>query len=90
MRFASTHNDGSEQTVSLEDYILRMKEGQKLSITLQRIVMLQRKIARTWNYSIKKGIEVLLLSDRIDEWMLSYLTEFDGKQLQSITKADLI
>ena len=67
LRFASTHNDSSEQTVSLEDYISRMKEGQKLSITLQRIVMLQRKIAHTWNYSIKKGIEVLLLSDRIDE-----------------------
>ncbi len=48
------HNDSSEQTVSLEDYISRMKRGKKLSITLQQIVMLQRKIVRTWNYSIKR------------------------------------
>ena len=89
LRFASTHNDGSEQTVSLEDYILRMKEGQKAIYYITADSYVAVKNSPHLELFNKKGIEVLLLSDRIDEWMLSYLTEFDGKQLQSITKADL-
>lgn len=89
LRFASTHNDGSEQTVSLEDYISRMKEGQKAIYYITADSYVAAKNSPHLELFNKKGIEVLLLSDRIDEWMLSYLTEFDGKQLQSITKADL-
>ena len=89
LRFASTHNDSSEQTVSLEDYITRMKEGQKAIYYITADSYVAAKNSPHLEFFNKKGIEVLLLSDRIDEWMLSYLTEFDGKQLQSITKADL-
>lgn len=89
LRFASTHNDGSEQTVSLEDYISRMKGGQKAIYYITADSYVAAKNSPHLELFNKKGIEVLLLSDRIDEWMLSYLTEFDGKPLQSITKADL-
>ena len=89
LRFASTHNDSSEQTVSLEDYISRMKEGQKAIYYITADSYVAAKNSPHLELFNKNGIEVLLLSDRIDEWMLSYLTEFDGKQLQSITKADL-
>ncbi|PRI35952.1 molecular chaperone HtpG [Haemophilus influenzae] len=89
LRFASTHNDSSEQTVSLEDYISRMKEGQKAIYYITADSYVAAKNSPHLELFNKKGIEVLLLSDRIDEWMLSYLTEFDGKQLQSVTKADL-
>ena len=89
LRFASTRNDSSEQTVSLEDYISRMKEGQKAIYYITADSYVAAKNSPHLELFNKKGIEVLLLSDRIDEWMLSYLTEFDGKPLQSITKADL-
>ena len=89
LRFASTHNDSSEQTVSLEDYISRMKERQKAIYYITADSYVAAKNSPHLELFNKKGIEVLLLSDRIDEWMLSYLTEFYGKPLQSITKADL-
>lgn len=89
LRFASTHNDSNEQTVSLEDYISRMKEGQKAIYYITADSYVAAKNSPHLELFNKKSIEVLLLSDRIDEWMLSYLTEFDGKPLQSITKADL-
>ena len=89
LRFASTHNDSSEQTVSLEDYAARMKEGQKAIYYITADSYVAAKNSPHLELFNKKGIEVLLLSDRIDEWMLSYLTEFDGKALQTITKADL-
>jgi len=89
LRFASTHNDSSEQTVSLEDYVSRMKEGQKAIYYITADSYVAAKNSPHLELFNKKGIEVLLLSDRIDEWMLSYLTEFDGKPLQTITKADL-
>ena len=89
LRFASTHNDGAEQTVSLEDYVSRMKEGQKAIYYITADSYVAAKNSPHLELFNKKGIEVLLLSDRIDEWMLSYLTEFDGKPLQSITKANL-
>ena len=89
LRFASTQNDSSEQTVSLEDYVARMKEGQKAIYYITADSYVAAKNSPHLELFNKKGIEVLLLSDRIDEWMLSYLTEFDGKALQTITKADL-
>ncbi|WIM82019.1 molecular chaperone HtpG [Gallibacterium anatis] len=89
LRFASTHNDSSEQTVSLTDYVARMKEGQKAIYYITTDSYTAAKNSPHLEIFNKKGIEVLLLSDRIDEWMLSYLTEFDGKPLQTITKSDL-
>ena len=89
LRFASTQNDSSEQTVSLEDYVARMKKGQKAIYYITADSYVAAKNSPHLELFNKKGIEVLLLSDRIDEWMLSYLTEFDGKALQTITKADL-
>ncbi|ARB74958.1 TPA: molecular chaperone HtpG [Pasteurella multocida] len=89
LRFASTHNDSSQQSVSLEDYVARMKEGQKAIYYITADTYVAAKNSPHLELFNKKGIEVLLLSDRIDEWMLSYLTEFDGKPLQTISKADL-
>lgn len=89
LRFASTHTDSSEQAVSLSDYLARMKEGQKAIYFLTADNYQTAKNSPHLELFNKKGIEVLLLSDRIDEWMLSYLTEFDSKPLQSITKSDL-
>ncbi|MDG6472173.1 molecular chaperone HtpG [Glaesserella parasuis] len=89
VRFASTHTDSSEQAVSLSDYIARMKEGQKAIYFLTADSYQAAKNSPHLELFNKKGIEVLLLSDRIDEWFISHLTEFDGKPLQSITKSDL-
>ncbi|WP_312311603.1 molecular chaperone HtpG [Atlantibacter sp.] len=88
LRFASTHTDSSEQTVSLEDYVARMKEGQEKIYYITADSYAAAKSSPHLELLRKKGIEVLLLSDRIDEWMMSYLTEFDGKKFQSIAKAD--
>lgn len=89
VRFASTHTDSSEQAVSLSDYIARMKEGQKAIYFLTADSYQAAKNSPHLELFNKKGIEVLLLSDRIDEWFISHLTKFDGKPLQSITKSDL-
>ncbi|PVX42972.1 molecular chaperone HtpG [Pasteurella langaaensis DSM 22999] len=88
-RFASTKTESSEQTLSLADYIARMQEGQKAIYYITADSYIAAKNSPHLEMFNKKDIEVLLLSDRIDEWMLSYLTEFDGKPLQSITKADI-
>ncbi|WP_439259752.1 molecular chaperone HtpG [Lonepinella sp. BR2930] len=88
-RFASSKNDSSEQNVSFDDYIARMKDGQKAIYYITADSYTAAKNSPHLELFNKKDIEVLLLSDRIDEWMLSYLTEFDGKPLQPITKADL-
>lgn len=88
-RFASTQTDSSEQTVSLADYVGRMKEGQKAIYLLTTDNYVVAKNSPHLELFNKKGIEVLLLSDRIDEWVVGHLTEFDGKPLQSITKSDL-
>lgn len=88
LRFASTHNDSSEQTVTLEDYISRMAEGQEKIYYITADSYAAAKNSPHLELFRKKGIEVLLLSDRIDEWMMSYLTEFDGKSFQSVSKAD--
>ncbi|WP_340613553.1 molecular chaperone HtpG [Xenorhabdus thailandensis] len=88
LRFATTHNDSSAQTVSLEDYVGRMAEGQEKIYYITADSYAAAKNSPHLELFRKKGIEVLLLSDRIDEWMMSYLTEFDGKSLQSVSKAD--
>ncbi|WP_439243311.1 molecular chaperone HtpG [Lonepinella sp. BR2474] len=88
-RFASSKHDSSEQNVSFDDYIARMKEGQKAIYYITADSYTAAKNSPHLELFNKKDIEVLLLSDRIDEWMLSYLTEFNGKPLQPITKADL-
>lgn len=88
LRFASTHNDSSAQTVSLEEYVSRMTEGQDKIYYITADSYAAAKSSPHLELFRKKGIEVLLLSDRIDEWMMSYLTEFDGKVFQSVSKAD--
>lgn len=88
LRFASTHNDSSAQTVSLEEYVGRMTEGQDKIYYITADSYAAAKSSPHLELFRKKGIEVLLLSDRIDEWMMSYLTEFDGKVFQSVSKAD--
>ncbi|QCT20183.1 molecular chaperone HtpG [Jejubacter calystegiae] len=88
LRFASTHTDSAAQTVSLEEYIGRMKEGQEKIYYITADSYAAAKSSPHLELLRKKGIEVLLLSDRIDEWMMSYLTEFDGKAFQSVSKAD--
>ncbi|MDP8051342.1 molecular chaperone HtpG [Pasteurella atlantica] len=89
LRFTSTHSDSSVQNISLADYIERMKEGQKAIYFLTADSYQAAKNSPHLELFNKKGIEVLLLSDRIDEWLISYLTEFQDKPLQSITKSDL-
>ncbi|ADM97420.1 molecular chaperone HtpG [Dickeya dadantii] len=88
LRFATTHNDSDEQSVSLDDYISRMVEGQDKIYYITADSYAAAKSSPHLELFRKKGIEVLLLSDRIDEWMMSYLTEFDGKSFQSVSKAD--
>ncbi len=88
LRFASTHTDSSAQTVSLEEYVSRMKEGQEKIYYITADSYAAAKSSPHLELLRKKGIEVLLLSDRIDEWMMSYLTEFDGKAFQSVSKTD--
>ena len=87
LRFASTQSD--EQTVSLEDYVARMQEGQDTIYFITAESLAAAKHSPHLEVFRKKGIEVLLLHDRIDEWLTSHLTEFDGKKLQSIAKGEL-
>ncbi|MGB2742530.1 MAG: molecular chaperone HtpG [Cognaticolwellia sp.] len=89
MRFASTVQDNSMQSVSLAQYIERMKEGQDKIYYVVADSFEAAKNSPHLEVFRKKGIEVLLMSDRIDEWLVSHLTEFDGKQLQSVTRGGL-
>ena len=82
------YTDSSAQTVSLEDYVSRMKEGQEKIYYITADSYAAAKSSPHLELLRKKGIEVLLLSDRIDEWMMNYLTEFDGKPFQSVSKVD--
>jgi molecular chaperone HtpG len=82
-RFASTHAD---EGVSLSDYLGRMKEGQEVIYYITADSLAAAKHSPQLEIFRKKGIEVLLLVDRVDEWMLSHLYEFEGKQLQSVAK----
>ena len=87
--FASTHADTPDETVSLKDYISRMKEGQEKIYYVTAETFNAAKNSPHLEVFRKKGIEVLLMSDRVDEWALSYLTEFDGKPLTSVAKGGL-
>jgi molecular chaperone HtpG len=89
IRFASTHNDTAEQRVSLADYIARMKEGQEKIYFVTADTFNAAKNSPHLEIFRKKGIEVLLLSDRVDEWVVGHLTEFDDKPLQSVAKGGL-
>ena len=89
LRFASTENDSSVQNVSLNDYIERMKEGQDKIYFVVADSYEAAKNSPHLEVFRKKGIEVLLLSDRIDEWLMSHLTDFAEKQLQSVTRGGL-
>jgi len=89
LRFASTLADTPDQTVSLADYIGRMKEGQDKIYYVTAETFNAARNSPHLEVFRKKGIEVLLLSDRVDEWVIGYLTEFDGKQLQSVAKGGL-
>ncbi|MFC7288362.1 molecular chaperone HtpG [Herminiimonas glaciei] len=89
LRFASTHNDSDAQTVSFADYIARMKEGQSKIYYATGESYNAAKNSPHLEIFRKKGIEVLLLTDRVDEWMLSFLEDFDGKELSSVAKGDL-
>ncbi|MFA5016723.1 MAG: molecular chaperone HtpG [Methylobacter sp.] len=89
LRFASTHADTDKQEVSLETYVSRMKEGQDKIYYVTADSFSAAKNSPHLEIFRKKGIEVILLSDRIDEWLVSNLDEFDGKHLQSVAKGDL-
>ena len=89
LRFASTNLDTEAQVVGFKDYITRMKEGQEAIYYITADSFAAAQHSPHLEIFRKKGIEVLLLSDRVDEWMLGGLTEFDGKKLQSIAKGDL-
>ncbi len=89
LRFASTNDDTPAETVSLADYVSRMKEGQEKIYYVTAETFTAAKNSPHLEIFRKKGIEVLLLSDRVDEWVTGYLTEFEGKQLQSVAKGGL-
>lgn len=89
IRFATTHDDNEKQTISLADYVSRMKPEQKSIYYVTAETFMAAKNSPHLEVFRKKGIEVLLLTDNVDEWLTSHLTEFDGKPFQSITKGDL-
>ncbi|KMQ74132.1 molecular chaperone HtpG [Marinobacter subterrani] len=89
LRFASTHTGESTQNVSLDDYIGRMRDGQKKIYCITADNFTAAKSSPHLEVFRKKGIEVLILSDRIDEWMMGYLSEYDSKQFQDVARGDL-
>ena len=89
LRFASTRADTSDETVSLADYVGRMKEGQDRIYYVTADTFNAARNSPHLEVFRRKGIEVLLLSDRVDEWVVTHVTEFDGKALVSVAKGDL-
>lgn len=89
LRFASTQGDDGEQVVGLADYLTRAKEGQDKIYYLTGETYAQVKNSPHLEVFRKKGIEVLLLTDRIDEWLMSYLNDFDGKSFVDVARGDL-
>ncbi|WP_375171915.1 molecular chaperone HtpG [Marinobacter sp.] len=89
LRFASTHTGERTQNVALDDYIGRMKDGQKKIYYITADNFMAAKSSPHLEVFRKKGIEVLILTDRIDEWMMGYLNEYDGKQFQDVARGDL-
>src|SRR5690606_6768494 len=89
LRFASTHTGEPVKNAALDDYIARMKEGQKKIYYITADSFMAAKSSPHLEVFRKKGIEVLILSDRIDEWMMGYLNEYDGKQFQDVARGEL-
>lgn len=89
LRFASSNNDSDVQNVSLDDYISRMKEGQDKIYYITAESYTAAKNSPHLEFFKKKGIEVILMFDRVDEWMMSYFNEFDDKKLVSVAKGEL-
>jgi molecular chaperone HtpG len=89
LRFASTHADSEEQNVGLADYVKRMKEGQEKIYYVTAESFSAARASPHLEVFRKKGVEVLLLSDRVDEWVVSHVTEFEGKALQSVARGRL-
>ena len=89
LRFSSTHTDKEKQNVGLTDYVSRMKEGQDKIYYVTADSFSAAKNSPHLEIFRKKGIEVILMADRVDEWLVSNLSEFDGKQLQSVAKGEL-
>ncbi len=89
LRFSSTHNDLPEQMISLDDYIKRMKPNQKKIYYITAESFNAAKSSPHLEIFRKNNIEVLLLSDRIDEWLVGHLSEYDSKPLQSVAKGDV-
>jgi len=89
LRFASTHDDASDETVSLGDYVARMKEGQDRIYYVTAETFNAAKNSPHLEVFRKKGIEVLLMSERVDEWVVGNLHDFDGKELVSVAKGGL-
>jgi molecular chaperone HtpG len=89
LRFASTHGEVEEQTVSLSDYVGRMKEGQDAIYYITADGFSAAKNSPHLEIFRQTGVEVLLMYDRVDEWVLSALTEYEGKPLQSVARGDL-
>ena len=89
LRFASTHTGEATQNVSLADYVARMKEGQDTIYYITADNHTAALHSPHLEVFRKRGIEVLLLSDRVDEWLVAHLTEFEGKALKSVAKGDL-
>lgn len=89
LRFATTHVDSSKQSISLEEYVNRMQETQDKIYYITASSYNAAKNSPHLEIFKKKGIEVLLLSDKVDEWLVGYLSEFSGKKLQSISKGKI-
>ena len=89
LRCASTHHDNADQTVALADYVGRMKEGQEQIYYIVADSFAAAKNSPHLEIFRKKGLEVLLLTDRVDEWLMSHLTEFEGKPFHSVAKGAL-
>jgi len=89
LRFASTHHDSDAQNVSLAEYVARLKEGQNKIYYVTAENYAAAKNSPHLEIFRKKGVEVLLLTDRVDEWMISFLTEFEEKELTSVAKGSL-
>jgi molecular chaperone HtpG len=89
LRFASTHNDTADQAVALADYLGRMKDGQDKIYYISADSFAAAKNSPHLEIFRKKGLEVLLLTDRVDEWLMSHLADFESKQFQSVAKGAL-
>ena len=89
LRFATTHHDNNSQTVSLAEYVDRMKDGQDSIYYITADSFSAAQHSPHLEIFRKKNVEVLLLHDRVDEWLVAHLNEFNGKTLQSVTKGDL-